>query len=383
MMLEAIVKGLSGLGAGFMHLHWSNPVMIALGCLLLYLGIKKDVEPLLLVPIGFGAILVNIPIAELMGEEGFLRTIYNMGVSNELFPLLIFIGIGAMTDFGPLLENPKIFLLGAAGQFGIFLTIGLALMFGFSKLDAVAIGVIGACDGPTAIYVTSKFAPHLLGAVSVAAYSYMSLVPVIQPPIMRLLTTEKERRINMSKITVGRPASKSARIAFPIVVTIVGGMIAPQGLPLLGTIMLGNLMKESGAVQRLSKASENEIANVVTLLLGISIGATMDGRFFLKGETILILGFGFLAICIDTVCGVLFGKLMNVLTGGKINPLIGAAGISAYPMAARVVQREGRKYDDQNFLLMHAVGANTGGQVGSVMAAAIMLSVLHGMGIIG
>jgi len=382
-MLEAIVKGLSGLGAGFMHLHWSNPVMIALGCLLLYLGIKKDVEPLLLVPIGFGAILVNIPIAELMGEEGFLRTIYNMGVSNELFPLLIFIGIGAMTDFGPLLENPKIFLLGAAGQFGIFLTIGVALMFGFSKLDAVAIGVIGACDGPTAIYVTSKFAPHLLGAVSVAAYSYMSLVPVIQPPIMRLLTTEKERRINMSKITVGRPASKSARIAFPIVVTIVGGMIAPQGLPLLGTIMLGNLMKESGAVQRLSKASENEIANVVTLLLGISIGATMDGRFFLKGETILILGFGFLAICMDTVCGVLFGKLMNVLTGGKINPLIGAAGISAYPMAARVVQREGRKYDDQNFLLMHAVGANTGGQVGSVMAAAIMLSVLHGMGIIG
>jgi carboxybiotin decarboxylase len=287
-----------------------------------------------------------------------------------------------MTDFGPLLENPKIFLLGAAGQFGIFLTIGLALLFGFSKLDAVAIGVIGACDGPTAIYVTSKYAPHLLGAVSVAAYSYMSLVPVIQPPIMRLLTTEKERVINMSEVSTTKPVSKSARIAFPIVITIVGGMIAPMGLPLLGTIMLGNLMKESGAVSRLTKASENEIANVVTLLLGISIGATMDGRAFLTPTTLLILGFGFVAICLDTVFGVLFGKIMNFFTGGKINPLIGAAGISAYPMAARVVQREGQKYNKHNFLLMHAVGANTGGQAGSVMAAAIMLSVLKGMGII-
>jgi oxaloacetate decarboxylase beta subunit len=244
----------------------------------------------------------------------------------------------------------------------------------------VAIGVIGACDGPTAIYVTSKYAPHLLGAVSVAAYSYMSLVPVIQPPIMRALTTPKERVINMGTET--KPASKTAKILFPILVTIVGGLIAPKGLPLLGTIMLGNLMKECGAVSRLAKASENEIANVVTLLLGISIGATMDGRAFLKFQTLLILAFGFVAICLDTVCGVLFGKLMCVLSGGKINPLIGAAGISAYPMAARVVQREGVKYNKFNFLLMHAVGANTGGQVGSVMAAAIMLSVLQGMGII-
>lgn len=382
-MFEAILNGVSGLGAGFSHMHWSNPVMILVGFFLLYLAIKKDVEPMLLLPIGFGAILVNIPIAELMGEEGFLRTIYDMGVSNELFPLLIFIGIGAMTDFGPLLENPKIFLLGAAGQFGIFLTIGLALFFGFSQLDAVAIGVIGACDGPTAIYVTAKYAPHLLGAVSVAAYSYMSLVPVIQPPIMRLLTTEKERTIDMNKVNESyKPVSKEARIAFPLAVTVVGGMIAPQGLPLLGTIMLGNLMKESGVVSRLTKASENEIANVVTLFLGISIGATMDGQKFLTGQTMMILGFGFLAICLDTVCGVLFAKLMNVMTGGKINPLIGAAGISAYPMAARVVQREGQKYDKQNFLLMHAVGANTGGQAGSVMAAAIMLSVLKGMGIV-
>ena len=381
-MIEAIVDGLSGLGAGVVNLHWSNPIMIAVGCLLLFLGIKKNVEPLLLVPIGFGAILINIPLAGLMEEDGFLRTIYNMGIANELFPLLIFIGIGAMTDFGPLLENPKIFLLGAAGQFGIFLTIGLALWFGFPRLDAVAIGVIGACDGPTAIYVSSKFAPHLLGAVSVAAYSYMSLVPVIQPPIMKLLTTDKERQINMSKFTTATPVSKSARIVFPIVVTIFGGFIAPKGLPLLATIMLGNLMRECGVVNRLCKASENEIANVVTLFLGIAIGATMDGRAFLKGQTLLVLAFGFFAICLDTVCGVMFGKLMNVMTGGKINPLIGAAGISAYPMAARVVQKEGLKYNKYNHLLMHAVGANTGGQVGSVMAAAIMLSVLQGMGII-
>jgi carboxybiotin decarboxylase len=381
-MFDAILNGLSGLGAGVVNLHWSNPIMIAVGCLLLYLGIKKDVEPLLLVPIGFGAILINIPLADLMGEEGFLRTIYNMGVANELFPLLIFIGIGAMTDFGPLLENPKIFLLGAAGQFGIFLTIGLALLFGFDKLDAVAIGVIGACDGPTAIYVSSRYAPHLLAAVSVAAYSYMSLVPIIQPPIMKFLTTEKERRINMSELSSTTPASKTTKIVFPIVVTIFGGLIAPNGLPLLATIMLGNLMKECGVVSRLTKATENEIANVVTLFLGISIGATMDGRAFLTSQTIMILVFGFVAICLDTVCGVLFGKVMCVMTGGKINPLIGAAGISAYPMAARVVQKEGLKYNKFNFLLMHAVGANTGGQVGSVMAAAIMLSVLKGMGII-
>jgi sodium ion-translocating decarboxylase beta subunit len=379
-MFDAIVNGLSGLVAGFAHLHWSNPVMIAVGCLLLYLGIKKDVEPLLLVPIGFGAILTNIPLADLMGNEGFLRTLYNMGIANELFPLLIFIGIGAMTDFGPLLENPKIFLLGAAGQFGIFLTIGLALFFGFPKLDAVAIGIIGACDGPTAIYVTSKYAPHLLGAVSVAAYSYMSLVPVIQPPIMKLMTTQKERILKMQP--TNKPASKTVKIVFPIVVTILGGLIAPKGLSLLATIMLGNLMKECGVVSRLTHASENEIANVVTLFLGISIGATMDGKLFLNGQTLLILAFGFIAICLDTVCGVLFGKLMNWLTGGKINPLIGAAGISAYPMAARVVQKEGQKYNRSNYLLMHAVGANTGGQVGSVMAAAIMLSVLFGMGII-
>jgi oxaloacetate decarboxylase beta subunit len=379
-MLDAIQGGLNGLIAGFANLHWSNPIMIMVGCLLLYLGIKKDFEPLLLVPIGFGAILVNIPLAGLMEEEGFLRIIYDAGIMTELFPLLIFVGIGAMTDFGPLLENPKIFLLGAAGQFGIFLTLVLALALGFSKLDSVAIGIIGACDGPTAIYVTSKYAPHLLGAVSVAAYSYMSLVPVIQPPIMKFLTSKEERVINMG--TIKKSVSKTTKILFPLIVTVIGGLIAPKGLPLLGTIMLGNLMKESGAVSRLTKASENEIANIVTLLLGISIGATMDGRIFLKPQTLIILALGFLAICLDTACGVLFGKVMKVLTGGKVNPLIGAAGISAYPMSARVVQREGQKYSPKNYLLMHAMGANTGGQVGSVMAAAVMLSVLKGMGVI-
>jgi len=379
-MLDAIMSGLNGLVAGFIHLHWSNPVMILVGLILLYLGIKKGFEPLLLVPIGFGAILVNIPLAGLMDEEGFLRIIYDAGVMTEIFPLLIFVGIGAMTDFGPLLENPKIFMLGAAGQFGIFLTLALALALGFTKLEALSIGIIGACDGPTAIYVTSQYAPHLLGAVSVAAYSYMSLVPVFQPPIMRLLTTKEERMINMG--TVKKSVSKTTKIVFPIVVTVIAGMIAPKGLPLLGTIMLGNLMKECGVVERLTKASENEIANVVTLLLGISIGATMDGRVFLKYQTLIILCLGLLAICLDTVCGVFFGKLMKVVTRGKINPLIGAAGISAYPMAARVVQREGQKYNRKNYLLMHAMGANTGGQVGSVIAAGVMLSVVNGLGIV-
>ena len=379
-MLDAILNGLGGLLAGFQSLEWRSLVMLVVGGVLLYLGIKKDCEPLLLVPIGFGCLLVNIPVADIMGKEGFLRVIYNMGVDTELYPLLIFIGIGAMTDFSPVLANPVTFLLGAAGQCGIFLTLLLALGLGFDKLDAVSIGIIGACDGPTAIYVTSKYAPHLLGAVSVAAYSYMSLVPVIQPPIMRMLTTDKERKIVMGSV-VGQ-VSKTTLILFPLVITVLGGLIAPKGLPLLGTIMLGNLMRESGVVARLTKASENEIANIVTLFLGLSIGATMSGGAFLNPKTLLILGLGFVAICLDTVCGVLFGKVMCFLSGGKVNPLIGAAGISAFPMAARVVQREGQKYNRKNFLLMHAMGANAGGQVGSVLAAAVMLSVLTGMGVI-
>jgi oxaloacetate decarboxylase beta subunit len=379
-MISVIGSGLESLVMGFGLLTIKNIIMIAVGCVLLYLGIKKDYEPLLLVPIGFGALLVNIPLADMMAPGGLLRYFYDSGVLTEIFPCLIFVGIGAMTDFGPLLENPKILLLGAAGQFGIFLTLALALALGFSKLDAVAIGVIGACDGPTAIYVTSKYAPHLLGAVSVAAYSYMSLVPLIQPPIMRALTTEKERKIRMQY--PHKSVSQTAKIIFPVGVTLITCLIAPKGTPLMGMIMLGNLMRESGVVARLTKSSENEITNVVTLLLGLSIGATMEGAMFLKPQTLLVLGLGLVAICLDTVAGVLFGKLMCFLTKGKINPLIGAAGISAYPMAARVAQMEGRKYDKHNFLLMHAMGANTGGQIGSVMAAAVMLSVLKGMGII-
>ncbi|MHC1745470.1 MAG: sodium ion-translocating decarboxylase subunit beta [Syntrophobacteraceae bacterium] len=374
-----IQNGLLSLFMGVGALTVQNVIMIAAGCGLLFLGIKKDYEPLLLVPIGFGAILVNIPLAGMMSEGGLLRHFYDFGVITEIFPCLIFIGIGAMTDFTPLLENPKILLLGAAGQFGIFLTLLLAMGLGFNLLDSIAIGVIGACDGPTSIYVTSKFAPHLLGAVSVAAYSYMALVPLIQPPIMRALTTDKERKVRMEY--PAKSVSRNLKIVFPIAVTIVTCLIAPMGTPLMGMLMLGNLMKESGVVARLTKASENEIANVVTLLLGLAIGATMDGAAFLKAQTLMILALGLLAICLDTVMGILFGKLMCYLTGGKVNPLIGAAGISAYPMAARVVQTEGRRYDTNNWLLMHAMGANTGGQVGSIMAAGIMLSVLKGLGL--
>ena len=381
-MESALVSGLQGLFLGIANLTAGHVIMLLIASTLLYLGIKKGYEPLLLVPIGFGAILVNIPLADMMGKEGFLRFFYDAGVLTEVFPLLIFIGIGAMTDFQPLLENPKIILLGAAGQFGIFITLLLALALGFDKLEAVAVAIIGACDGPTAIYVSSKFAPQMLGAVSVAAYSYMSLVPLIQPPIMRALTTEKERRIVMGSAKT-QPISKATKIVFPIAVTIFASILAPKGAPLIGTVMLGNLMRESGAVERLKNASENEIANIVTLLLGLCIGATMEADQFLRRQTLLVLALGFVAISLDTAVGVLFGKLMSLLTGGKINPLIGAAGISAFPMSARVVQVEGQKYNKKSYLLMHAMSANAGGQIGSVIAAAVMLSVLQGMGIVG
>ena len=380
-MESALVSGIQGLFLGILNLNLGHVVMILIGSLLLYLGIRKGYEPLLLVPIGFGAILVNIPLSEMMAEGGFIRYFYDIGVRTEIFPLLIFVGIGAMTDFQPLLENPKIILLGAAGQFGIFITLLLALAIGFDKLDAVAVSIIGACDGPTAIYVSSKFAPHMLGAVSVAAYSYMSLVPLIQPPIMRALTTEKERMIVMG--AVKQPISQTTKIVFPIVVTIFASILAPKGAPLIGTVMLGNLMKESGVVDRLKRASENEIANIVTLLLGLCIGATMEADKFLRAQTLIVLALGFVAISLDTAVGILFGKLMCLLTGGKINPLIGAAGISAFPMSARVVQAEGQKYNKKSYLLMHAMSANAGGQIGSVIAAAVMLSVLQGMGIVG
>jgi sodium ion-translocating decarboxylase beta subunit len=380
-MESAIISGLQGLFEGVTNLGLGQVIMLLVGSLLLYLGISKGYEPLLLVPIGFGALLVNIPLAGVMDNDGFLRFFYDTGVLTEIFPLLIFLGIGAMTDFQPLMENPKIILLGAAGQFGIFLTLLLALAIGFDKLEAVAVAIIGACDGPTAIYVSSKFAPHMLGAVSIAAYSYMSLVPLIQPPIMRLLTTEKERKIVMG--VVKQPVSKATKIVFPVVVTIAASILAPKGTPLIGTLMLGNLLRESGVVERLKSASENEIANIVTLLLGLCIGGTMEADKFLRAQTLLVLALGLVAIGLDTAIGVFFGKVMCLLTGGKINPLIGAAGISAFPMAARVVQVEGQKYNKKNYLLMHAMSANAGGQIGSVIAAAVMLSVLKGMGIVG
>jgi len=375
-----ITDGLLSLLSGFGNLQWSNGVMILVGCALLYLGIKKDMEPLLLVPIGFGAILVNMPLGGLMEPGGLIRYFYDAGVLTEIFPCLIFIGIGAMTDFGPLLENPRILLIGGAGQFGIFLTLLLALILGFTKTESVAIGIIGACDGPTAIYVTSKYAPHMLGAVSVAAYCYMSMVPIIQPPIMRALTSLEERKIVMKYQKKKVPPA--LKIIFPITVTLVTCLIAPMGTPLMGTLMLGNLLRESRVADRLVKASENEIANVVTLLLGISIGATMGGPVFLKPQTLMVLGLGLVAISLDTAAGIFLGKLMKVLSGGKVNPLIGAAGISAFPMSARVVQVEGQKANKKNYLLMHAMGANTGGQIGSVLAAAVMLSLLKGMGIV-
>jgi sodium ion-translocating decarboxylase beta subunit len=375
-----IIEALGSLFVGFGNFEWTNGVMILVGCMLLYLGIKKGMEPLLLIPIGFGAILVNIPMAGLMEKGGLLRYFYDAGVLTEIFPCLIFVAIGAMTDFGPLLENPRILLLGGAGQFGIFLTLLLALLLGFTKMESVAIGIIGACDGPTAIYVTSKYAPHMLGAVSVAAYCYMSMVPIIQPPIMRALTSPAERKIVMKYEK--KAVSQTVKILFPIAVTLVTCLIAPMGTPLMGTLMLGNLLRESGVADRLVKSAQNEIASIVTLLLGTSIGATMAGPVFLRPQTLVVLGLGLVAISLDTAMGIFLAKGMKILSGGKINPLIGAAGISAFPMSARVVQMEGQKANKKSYLLMHAMGANTGGQIGSVLAAAIMLSLLKGMGIV-
>lgn len=369
---------LAALVSGFTSLTWQNSVMMLLGCLLLFLAVARGIEPLLLIPIGFGAILGNLPITGLTEEGGILNILFKAGIETELFPSLLFIGLGAMIDFGPMLANPRVLLFGAAGQFGIFLTLLLALQLGFSRPEAVSIGVIGAMDGPTAIFVTTKFAPHMLAAVSVAAYSYMSLVPIIQPPIMRFMTSKKERETRMPYGE--KKVSQKVKILFPVVVGIFAILIAPMGAPLMGMLMLGNFLRESGVVSRLSKTSENEIANIVTLFLGVVIGSTMVGATFLKYQTILIFSLGFIAICLDTVTGVALGKVMRVITKGKINPLIGAAGTSAFPMSARVVQKEGQKANPRNFLLWHAIGANTGGQIGSVMAASVLLAIMKSMG---
>ncbi len=355
-----------------------NLIMILVGGVLIYLAIKKEFEPILLLPIGFGAILANLPLTGITdaADGGFLGVLYQAGIKTELFPLLIFIGIGAMTDFGPLLENPKMALLGAAGQVGIFGTLLLALNLGFDLNEAASIGIIGAIDGPTAIYVSSRLAPHLLGAIAVTAYSYMSLVPIIQPPVMRLLTTEKERKVRMPYSE--KPISKTVKILFPILVTIVISLLSPKASPLIATLMFGNLMRESGVVDRLSKSAQNEIANVTTIFLGLTVGSTMGGENFIQSDTLLILGMGLLAFVLDTMGGVLMGKLMYILSGKKFNPLIGAAGISAFPMSARIVQKVGQEDDLDNFLLMHAMGANTAGQLGSVVAGGVVLMMLSG-----
>ena len=362
-----------------LSLTWQNLVMMAVGGLLIYLAIAKDYEPMLLLPIGFGAILTNLPLTGIAdaGEYGFLSILFNAGIVTELFPLLIFIGIGAMTDFSPLLENPKLALVGAAGQIGIFVTLLLALSLGFDLNESASIGIIGAIDGPTAIYVSNKLAPHLLGPIALAAYSYMALVPIIQPPIMRLMTTDAERKVRMPYTQ--REVSKAARILFPIVITVVVSLLSPKASPLIATLMFGNLMRESGVVERLSRSAQNEIANVTTIFLGLAIGSTMTGESFVRSDTVLILAIGLLAFVLDTVGGVLFGKLLYVLSGRKFNPLIGAAGISAFPMSARIVQRVGQEYDFENFLLMHAMGANTAGQLGSVVAGGVILILMLGI----
>jgi sodium ion-translocating decarboxylase beta subunit len=377
--MDAFLDALNSLGQGFLNLSWQGAVMIFIGCVLLYLGIGRKIEPLLLIPIGAGVVLGNLPLAGLSAQDqgGVINLLYVSGILTEIFPVLLFLGLGAMIDFGPLLANPVVLIFGAAGQFGIFLTLLLALALGFQRQEAVSIAIIGACDGPTAIYVTSKFARELLPAVSIAAYSYMALVPIIQPPIMRAMTTRKERATLMA--AGEKQVSQRVKILFPIVAGIVTILIAPMGAPLMGMLMLGNLLKESGVVARLVDVSQNTIANVVTLLLGLCIGASMLGGNFLKWETILVFLLGFLAISLDTVTGVSLGKLMRVISKGRINPLLGAAGTSAFPMSARVVQKEGQKANPRSFLLWHAVGVNTGGQIGSVMAASVMLAIMSGL----
>jgi carboxybiotin decarboxylase len=366
-LLPELVKGLSNFTLG-------NAIMIAVGVTLIALAVLKEYEPVLLLPIGFGCILANIPLTGMSEVHGLFYTLYEAGIKTELFPLLIFIGVGAMIDFSPLLSQPKMVLLGAAGQFGIFGTLILATLMGFPLNQAASIGVIGAIDGPTSIFVATKLAPELLAPIAVAAYSYMSLVPIIQPPIMRLLTTKAERRIRMDYSP--RPVSQRARILFPIVVTLVVGILVPDATPLISMLMLGNLLRESGVVDRLNKAAQNEIANIATLFLGITIGSTMMADKFLNAQTLSILLLGLLAFALDTVAGLLFGKFMSFLSRGKINPLIGAAGISAFPMAGRLAAQMAQEEDFENFILMHAMGANTAGQLGSVMAGGVLLAIV-------
>ena len=365
---------ISHLFAGVAALRLGPILMMAVGGVLIYLAIAKEYEPVLLLPIGVGCLLANLPLSALTGEDGLLTLLYEVGVANEFFPLLIFLGVGAMMDFRPLLAQPVFALMGAAGQFGIFGTLMLATLLGYDLNEAASIGIIGAIDGPTSIYVSTILAPHLLGPIAVAAYSYMSLVPIIQPPIMRLMTTRSERRIHMEYAP--RPVSQLALVLFPLVVTVIVGILVPQATPLIAMLMVGNLLKESGVVERLSQSAQNEIINISTIFLGLAIGGTMTADSFLNLRTLGILLLGLLAFVLDTAAGLLFGKLLCVLSGRRINPLVGAAGISAFPMSGRLVQRIAQEEDFSNFILMHAMGANTAGQLGSVIAGGVLLALL-------
>jgi len=366
---------------GIANMAWSELAMIIVGGLLIYLAIVRNFEPLLLLPIGFGAILSNIPIAGIAGPDGLLGMIYRVGIETGIFPLLIFMGVGALTDFSALIARPTTLLLGAAAQFGIFITLlgALALNllpgFDFTLADASAIAIIGGADGPTAIFLASRLAPDLLGAIAVAAYSYMALVPIIQPPIMKLLTTEQERQVEMSQL---RHVSKTDQVLFPFTVLGLCIMFLPAAAPLIGMLTFGNLLREAGVVERLSKAAQNEIINVVTILLGLAVGSKLQADKFLTLDTLGILALGAMAFCIGTATGILMGKVMHRVTGGKVNPLIGAAGVSAVPMAARVVNKVGLEANHHNFLLMHAMGPNVAGVIGSAVAAGVLLAVVGG-----
>lgn len=369
--------------SGLAQVAGGQALMMLVGFGLLYLAISRGFEPLLLVPIGFGTVLANMPGTDFLEVGGLLYMIYHAGIETGLFPLLIFMGVGAMTDFGPLLANPKTLLLGAAAQVGIFTTVlgAVAMSYygilDFSIGDAASIGIIGGADGPTAIFVTSKLAPDLLGPIAVAAYSYMALVPIIQPPIMKALTTESERKITMVQL---RPVSKTERVVFPLTLLVLVAMLLPAAAPLLGMFCFGNLMKECGVVNRLSDTVQNALINIVTIFLGLGVGSKMSADKFLNAETMGILGLGAIAFCIGTASGVLMAKLMNILSKDKVNPLIGAAGVSAVPMAARVANKVGLEANPHNFLLMHAMGPNVAGVIGSAVAAGVMINLVNGMG---
>ncbi|MGE5630042.1 MAG: sodium ion-translocating decarboxylase subunit beta [Caulobacteraceae bacterium] len=365
--MESLLVGLKSIQLG-------NIIMFIIGGILIYLAIAKEYEPVLLLPIGFGAIMANIPFV--FESEGIkpLQILYEAGIKTELFPLLIFVAVGAMIDFGPLLKNPKMLLFGGAAQFGIFFTMSVAALMGYSLREAASIGIIGAADGPTSIYVATRFAENLLAPISVAAYSYMSLVPIIQPPVIRALTTVEERKIRMPY--EDNEVSKKVKILFPIIVTVVAGMIAPVSVALVGFLMFGNLLRECGVTERLSKSAQNELANLVTILLGITIGSTMSAQQFLNVDTLKIIGMGLIAFIFDTAGGVIFAKFLNLFSKNKINPMVGAAGISAFPMSARVIQKEAQKADPTNFILMHAVSANVAGQIGSIIAGGLVLALV-------